>query len=263
MIPMTPLLDADNDGLTNKEEFDQNTNPRKSDTDDDGMWDGWETTYGLDPNIDDANDNSDSDSLTNVQEYIYHTDPTRADTDGDGINDDVEISSGTDPLAWSSSLVAEVSELTMSPGSSRTITLLLENTSRESDRFALSVAGVEPGWLEFESGELRLLAGEEKEIPLHINIPEDCGISEPEYTISVSAASPDTGMVANGGAAILLHVENALVMADLVPEDGISLGTNGVAFSWRTDAVADSTLYYRAAGETEFLGCCRGIRYGS
>ncbi|MCL4298836.1 MAG: hypothetical protein KJ077_24070 [Anaerolineae bacterium] len=66
-----------------------------SDTDGDGMPDGWELDNGLDPEVDDASDDADGDGATNLDEYQAGSDPQDADSDGDGVNDDVEI--GTDP----------------------------------------------------------------------------------------------------------------------------------------------------------------------
>ena len=70
--------DADGDGLTNLEEYNNSTNPNNADTDGDSLPDGWETTYGLDPN-DNTGDNGrngdpDGDTWTNYQEYLngYH-----------------------------------------------------------------------------------------------------------------------------------------------------------------------------------------------
>ena len=39
------------------------------DSDDDGMPDGWEDTYNLNPLVDDASGDSDSDGLSNLGEY--------------------------------------------------------------------------------------------------------------------------------------------------------------------------------------------------
>ena len=68
------------------------------DSDGDGMPDGWEIQYGLDP--DDASDadlDTDGDGLTNLEEYSYGTDPELEDTDGDGYSDNAEISTGSSP----------------------------------------------------------------------------------------------------------------------------------------------------------------------
>jgi subtilisin family serine protease len=114
--------DPDGDGLTNLEEYENDTDPRNADTDGDGMPDGWEVEHGLDPlDPDDALLDWDNDGLSNLEEYLrgtnpnlsdtdgdglsdgdevhkFGTDPMRADTDGDGYSDGVEVAAGTDPL---------------------------------------------------------------------------------------------------------------------------------------------------------------------
>ena len=66
-----------------------NTDPKDTDTDNDGMPDGWEVTYGLDPLDDGSTDinngptgNLDGDFLTNLHEYLYGSDPTTVFTKG-------------------------------------------------------------------------------------------------------------------------------------------------------------------------------------
>ena len=112
--------DLDNDGwdfnrdgtieewekFTNYEEFLNGTDPRNNDTDGDGMPDGWEGYYGLNPNSDEDKDwDSDSDGydsdrdgelspdekFTNYEEFMMDTHPTQADTDGDNCTDGWEI----------------------------------------------------------------------------------------------------------------------------------------------------------------------------
>ena len=109
------------DGLPDILEVSQyGTDPNDIDTDDDGMSDGWEVKYGLNPlddgeaeeaeeesgstkQAEDAEVNNESDSwpdpnqgrygdpdndgLTNEQEAELGTDPQRADSDNDGLND--------------------------------------------------------------------------------------------------------------------------------------------------------------------------------
>lgn len=112
-------VDADGDGLTNMEEYlgadlvvdlvsippdwGDATNPLDSDTDDDGLPDGWERLYRLDA-LDDADDNGadgdpDNDGLTNAQERDYLTNPIRADTDGDGMPDGWEVANRLSPVS--------------------------------------------------------------------------------------------------------------------------------------------------------------------
>jgi hypothetical protein len=123
--------DPDNDGLQNYQEFMQQarTNPHRWDTDDegercknptaifddpndpacfDGMPDGWEVIYGLNP-LDPSDQYKDSDvidiagvpvarpdGLLNLFEYRNGTDPTNPDTDGDHLSDYEEVTIGWD-----------------------------------------------------------------------------------------------------------------------------------------------------------------------
>ncbi|MBA4336967.1 hypothetical protein C0416_04325 [bacterium] len=122
-------MDNDNDGLPNNfENYQYNTDPEKSDTDDGGLDDlsetirnknpldpsddllldddedtmlnEWENEYGLDPyNPDDAKFDNDKDGLINVLEFENNTNPLDPDTDDGGINDGDEVLlQETDPL---------------------------------------------------------------------------------------------------------------------------------------------------------------------
>ncbi|MCG8700490.1 MAG: hypothetical protein MI922_20720 [Bacteroidales bacterium] len=96
--PADKSSDPDSDGLTNIEEYINQTDPRSPDTDSDLMPDKWELDYGLNPKSDlDAALDSDSDGLTNLQEYDAGTNPKNADTDGDQMPDKWEVDNGLDP----------------------------------------------------------------------------------------------------------------------------------------------------------------------
>jgi hypothetical protein len=69
-------LDPDNDGLTNIEEYWSGTDPKNPDTDNDGMDDGWEVTYGLDPLVNDASGDKDGDGYSNLFEYQKGSNPS-------------------------------------------------------------------------------------------------------------------------------------------------------------------------------------------
>jgi hypothetical protein len=81
--------DTDQDGLTNTfERWHSLTNPRRVDTDGDGLWDGRE--------------NPDRDGLSNRAEQNLRTNPRVADTDRDGWTDGAEYRAGTDPRSAAS-----------------------------------------------------------------------------------------------------------------------------------------------------------------
>ncbi|HEY3295356.1 MAG TPA: OmpA family protein [bacterium] len=92
-----PNRDWDKDGLSNKDEKRLGTNPKKADTDGDGLTDGDEVhTYHSDP----LKMDTDGDGLADGDEVLkHHTDPLKTDTDGDGLSDFAEVTQyQTDPL---------------------------------------------------------------------------------------------------------------------------------------------------------------------
>ncbi|MFX1255835.1 MAG: PQQ-binding-like beta-propeller repeat protein [Promethearchaeota archaeon] len=93
-------IDPDMDYLSSYSENLLGTDPEDNDTDDDGLWDGWEVNVGLDPLIPDNSAlDSDQDGLTDQQEHDLSREydwarglnPLSNDTDGDGLADNVEV----------------------------------------------------------------------------------------------------------------------------------------------------------------------------
>ncbi len=71
------LIDGDLDGTATVDLGAYEYNPATYDTDGDGMADGWEHGYGLNPtNATDAAQNPDADPHTNLEEYLADTNPT-------------------------------------------------------------------------------------------------------------------------------------------------------------------------------------------
>ncbi len=99
--------DGDADGLTDLEEFQNNTDPNDADTDGDGILDGGEIDNGLDPlDPDDAGLDQDGDGLISTDEVSrFGSDPFNPDTDGDGMPDGFEALYAFDPADSSDAAV--------------------------------------------------------------------------------------------------------------------------------------------------------------
>jgi len=70
--------------------------PLYPDRDGDGIPNYWENRMGLNPDVDDADEDPDGDGLTNFEEYQWGTHP--GNTDMDGFSDGEEVEAGTNPL---------------------------------------------------------------------------------------------------------------------------------------------------------------------
>jgi Zn-dependent metalloprotease len=74
------IADNDGDALVNLQEFINNTDPAKSDTDSDAMPDFWEVVNLLNPLLNDASLDPDGDGRSNLQEFNAGTDPNDANS---------------------------------------------------------------------------------------------------------------------------------------------------------------------------------------
>ncbi|NIP98731.1 MAG: hypothetical protein GWO24_37120, partial [Akkermansiaceae bacterium] len=77
---------------------------RTGDADNDGIFNGEELDFGLEPFRDDAAEDPDGDNLDNATELALGTNPWDPDSDGDGLRDDLDSDpltprSGSSPVA--------------------------------------------------------------------------------------------------------------------------------------------------------------------
>lgn len=89
--------DIDGDELPDYKEMEYGTDPFSYDTDSDGMSDGWEVRYSLNPLENEAYEDPDSDDLLNIMEYLHLTNPMNKDTDDDKMPDGWEVRYSLNP----------------------------------------------------------------------------------------------------------------------------------------------------------------------
>lgn len=150
MDPYNPLDaagDRDGDGLTNLDEYQRGTGINDADTDDDGIGDGLEVSFGMDPKVDDAGGDLDGDGLPNNVELARGFDPANpadgaADADTDGLSNAAEYTLGT---AWND---ADSDNDGMNDGyeSGKGLNPLLDDRAGDRDGDGL------PNFYEFERG---------------------------------------------------------------------------------------------------------------
>jgi hypothetical protein len=157
--------DPDNDGIPSDVELQLGLDPRKADTDGDGIPDGeedfdgdgltnrWEVAHGYNPKLVDSDSNGvpdrledpDNDGLVNLDEAKAGTDPAKADSDGDGWDDNGEVAEGTDPTSPTSQpkitvVTAEASFLNAVPETPPPGTTIVSVTAAASYLNALAEA---------------------------------------------------------------------------------------------------------------------------
>jgi len=118
LVVFDPTVDTDGDGLPDDVERLLGLDPRKADSNGNGVPDGaedpdrdgltsaFEIAFGTDPRradsdgdgLNDGDEDVDRDGLSARRELAAGTDPLRADTDGDGWPDEGEVTGGSDPL---------------------------------------------------------------------------------------------------------------------------------------------------------------------
>lgn len=79
------------------------------------------------------------------------------------------------------------------PGSPATATVRVLNRGRIVDEFTLDVAGIPGEWVHFGSRTVRLLPGQEADVPVVIQPPRAPAAVAGEYDVAISATSVDTG----------------------------------------------------------------------
>jgi hypothetical protein len=138
--------DADNDELSNLDEYLAKTKANYFDSDGDLLSDGWEVEYGMNPLVaDNINTDADGDGIDAFDEYRFGTNPFLPDTDGDSVSDGIEINQGSNANNSSDNGQApneeDIQEVSFSVG---------DPSGSRSERWEMVIQGLDPDTRQFK-----------------------------------------------------------------------------------------------------------------
>jgi hypothetical protein len=178
----------------------QSGNTSNNVADGDGLNDGWEVRYGMNPLSDnrtdgvagnDPGDDPDDDGLTNAQESDWNTDPDKPDSDGDGKTDGWEAANGSDPNDGSDTQARGTVTVPFTFG---------DHSGSHSEKYRLAVSPesgdprpaqvrVNHYYGQTETVSLVLICGARYTVTLgHAGTKPDQGSPDYDYTLTVSAS---------------------------------------------------------------------------
>jgi hypothetical protein len=217
--------DRDRDGLTNFREYRLRTNPRRKDTDRDGLYDGAEVKR-------------------------YRTNPRKKDTDGDGFSDGAEVKAGSNPRSKRSVPPAKRTLAPAAPGAAVA-------APGATPGAPAAAPGTAPGAAPGASGPPSNVGAPATPPPLTCNRTATTGTfaaqlsaATPGQTICLATGSYGTfagarkaGMVVIGeqpGATATMNV--AFSNAQNITLDGVAIGQASVTGSSRDITIRNSTF---------------------
>ncbi|TQV72889.1 S8 family serine peptidase [Aliikangiella marina] len=199
------VLDDDNDGLSNLEEFNAQTDPANADSDGDGMPDGWEVDRDLNPNdASDATEDRDGDGVSNLDEYLNASDTIAPTITLDSI---VTINatgalteiptnnvSASDNVDGAVAVVID-GDSELRPGSHQVVWSAVDSSGNRA--IATQTVNIVPQLLISEGR----VSGEDNLITLDVSLSGDAAIYpvDIQFTLDGSVSTDDYVLVAGGG----------------------------------------------------------------
>ncbi|MFP3853198.1 MAG: hypothetical protein ACLFWD_02770, partial [Anaerolineales bacterium] len=121
----------------------------------------------------------------------------------------------------------------------------LRNTGILTDRYSISVNGLDPDWYELEGDTLALAPGASSAVDLKLG-PQACQLAASyPFTVEVTSLGDDSSQSLAGN----LTLTEGVKIFGRQPKAGATLGAREVVFSWRTDVPASGLLTVQPAGQ--------------
>lgn len=230
--------DSDNDGLSNLQEYQKQTDPMNNDSDDDGMSDGWELNNGFNPlDATDYDQDADNDNATNLEEFQAGTDPNDENSTPADIS--ITLTDSIDPVSVNTNFSYVLQVTNAGPGIATNLEMI--NTLPDE----LNIFSVSGNWWNCNilGGTVKCILGElgfSLVPPITITVTAPPNLIDVQNSVSVSAETPDRVTANNSDTEVTSFVPAFLSFIQ-VQRDGI------VGFSQDVVLSPDGAHAYMAA----------------
>ena len=219
------------------------------DTDGDGLYDGWEASFGLDVGRNDADEDPDGDGVTNLEEFQGGYAPNVSDTDGDGFDDGEELAAGSDPR--DPALTPEGPVVFHVPSEYDTIQAAIDAAF---DGVTIEVAaGIYRESLEIASKRLTLVgAGQDNTV---LEGDGDSVVSLDSSRVDVSGFTLTGGAAEKGGGMSLRNSEGDF--RDLLISDNQASDDGGGMYLWYSSPTVSNVTVTGNQASKDGVGMCQ------
>jgi pimeloyl-ACP methyl ester carboxylesterase len=203
------------------------------DSDSDGMPDWWEIKYGLNPYVDDADDDLDNDGATNLEEYMH----------------------GTNPIVAASVHVRfQEPDVTVSLTGDNRIFFEVTSSYPIPKAVQLSITDIDPDWYTLDDADqnILLMPFGKRKITARLHLPDQCDIAGVHPFSVIAAWMHDSDPASATADSTLIITPNPNIYRLAIPED-TRLAGNNILIAWKTDVPTDGTVFYRQIGEEDFI----------